>query len=296
MRKLDIYKDIKQGERGAWVSIGAYLFLSAVKLAGGFWFASEALVADGVNNLTDIVASVAVLIGLRISRKPPDRDHPYGHLRAETIAALIASFIMALAGIQVLIQSVQSLWSGDRGVPDLLSFWLSLFCAGFMYGVYRYNRRLAYKINNQALLAAAQDNRSDALVSLGAAAGILGAQFGLPWLDPIAALAVGIIICRTAWEIFRDATHALTDGFDESKLEAMRVTIKRIKGVQEIKDIKARVHGSNVLVDVVVLVDPQLSLIQSHQICDEIERKMMQKHNIMNIHVHVEPHTRDHRQ
>nr|WP_168123626.1 cation diffusion facilitator family transporter [Paenibacillus sp. HB172176] len=284
------YEDIKQGEKGAWVSIGAYLILSAVKLGIGYWFASGALVADGYNNLTDIVASLAVLIGLRISQKPPDKDHPYGHFRAETIAALIASFIMASVGLQVLIGAVQSLMKADYETPGLATAWVALAAAACMGFVYLYNSRLARRINNQALMAAAKDNLSDALVSVGAAVGIIGSQFGMPWLDPVAAFVVGLIICKTAWDIFYSSTHALTDGFDEKELKSLRATIANTKGVHAIKDIKARVHGSNVLVDVIVLVDPQLSLIESHRICDEIERMMDKKHNIMGVHVHVEPH------
>jgi cation diffusion facilitator family transporter len=287
--KLDQYQEIKAGEKGAWVSIAAYLVLSAAKLVAGYVFVSSALVADGFNNLTDIVASTAVLIGLRISQKPPDQDHPYGHFRAETIAALIASFIMATVGLQVLIGAVRSLFAGTHAVPHLTSAWIALAASACMLGVYMYNRRLAKRINNQALMAAAKDNLSDALVGIGAAVGIIGSQFGLPWLDPVAAIAVGILICKTAWEIFYSSTHALTDGFDEKELHTLRGTIERTKGVQSIKDIKARVHGSNVLIDVIVQVDPTLSLIESHRISDDIERRMEGKHNIMNVHVHVEP-------
>ncbi|GLX66035.1 cation diffusion facilitator family transporter [Paenibacillus glycanilyticus] len=286
---MNQYEEIKQGEKGALVSIGAYIGLSAIKLGAGYWFASGALVADGYNNLTDIIASIAVLIGLRISQKPPDKDHPYGHFRAETIAALIASFIMATVGLQVIINTVRSLFKGEQTVPDLNSAWVALFAAVCMGAVYYYNRRLANRINNQALHAAAKDNLSDALVSTGAAVGIIGAQFGLPWLDPVAALLVGAIICKTAWDIFYSSTHALTDGFDANRLMTLRSTIESTKGVKSIKDIKARVHGSNVLIDVIVQVDPALSLIESHRISDEIEQLMERKHNIMSVHVHVEP-------
>ncbi|MBB3108590.1 cation diffusion facilitator family transporter [Paenibacillus phyllosphaerae] len=286
---MDQYQEIKQGEKGAWVSIGAYLVLSSLKLAAGYGFASAALVADGFNNLTDIIASAAVLIGLRISQKPPDKDHPYGHFRAETIAALIASFIMATVGIQVLIGAARSLFADHRAAPDLITAWVALGAAVCMIFVYLYNKRLAKRINNQALMAAAKDNLSDALVSVGAAVGIIGAQFGWHWLDPVAALFVGGIICKTAWEIFYSSTHALTDGFNEDELYNLRSTIERTHGVRSIKDIKARVHGSNVLIDVVVQVDPNLSLVESHQISDEIERQMERKHNIMSVHVHVEP-------
>lgn len=118
---MDIYKDIRKGERGAWISISAYLVLSAFKLICGYLFASSALLADGFNNVTDIVASLAVLIGLRISQKPPDSDHAYGHMRAETIAALVASFIMAMVGIQVIYGSIRSLVAGTETEPDIRS-------------------------------------------------------------------------------------------------------------------------------------------------------------------------------
>ncbi|MBW7455058.1 cation diffusion facilitator family transporter [Paenibacillus sepulcri] len=286
---MNQYQEIRQGEKGALVSIGAYIVLSGCKLVAGYGFDSSALVADGFNNLTDIVASTAVLVGLRISQKPPDKDHPYGHFRAETIAALIASFIMATVGIQVLIDAFKSLFADHKAVPGLVSAWIALAAGAVMAGVYIYNKRLAKRINNQALLAAAKDNLSDALVSVGAAVGIIGAQFGLPWLDPVAALAVGAIICKTAWEIFYSSTHALTDGFNENELHSLRGTIESTHGVRSIKDIKARVHGSNVLIDVVVQVDPELTLVESHRISDEIERRMERKHNIMSVHVHVEP-------
>lgn len=110
----DVYADMKQGEKGAWISIAAYIVLSGVKLMIGWMYQSQALQADGWNNLTDIIASLAVLIGLRISQKPPDRDHPYGHLRAETIAALIASFIMATVGIQVILSTAGSWFAGEE--------------------------------------------------------------------------------------------------------------------------------------------------------------------------------------
>ncbi|WP_339322386.1 cation diffusion facilitator family transporter [Paenibacillus sp. FSL W8-0194] len=286
---VNIYDDIRKGERGAWISIAAYLLLSSFKLASGYWFASSALLADGFNNVTDIVASLAVLIGLRISRKPPDSDHAYGHFRAETVAALIASFIMATVGIQVLVDAVRSLFAGKGTQPDLWAAGIAVVCAVCMYGVYLYNRRLARQINNQALMAAAKDNLSDALVSIGAAVGIVGAQFGLPWLDMVAAIAVGLLICKTAWDIFRDSTYRLTDGFDQAELKDLRSAISRTPGVEGIKDVKARVHGNHVLVDVVIEVDPHLSIIEGHRISDEIEDRLTDMHNIMNVHVHVEP-------
>ena len=284
------YAEIRKGERGAWISIGAYLVLSSAKIAVGLLFASKALSADGYNNLTDIVASLAVLIGLRISQKPPDKDHPYGHFRAETVSSLIASCIMATVGIQVLISSVKSLFQGHEEPPNILTALVAVVSSAAMFVVYGYNRRLANRINSNALHAAAKDNLSDALVSIGAAIGIAGASLGWAWLDPVAALAVGVIICKTAWEIFYSSTHALTDGFDDTRLVTLRSYIEKVDGVKLIKDLKARIHGSHVLVDVIVMVDSRLSLLESHRISDEIEHRLQRRHNIMSIHVHVEPY------
>ncbi|WP_139492291.1 cation diffusion facilitator family transporter [Brevibacillus dissolubilis] len=287
---MDQYAELKQGEKGAWLSIAAYIFLSFVKLSVGYLAGSEALIADGLNNTTDIIASIAVLIGLKIARKPPDQDHPYGHYRAQTIAALIASFIMVTVGLQVIGESIFSFFdTGDHQMPDMLAAWTALASAALMYGVYQYNVRLARRINNMAIMAAAQDNRSDMLVSIGAFIGIVGSQFGYPQIDSITAFIVGVIICKTAWEIFRDASHSLTDGFDENELNIIKETIHSTPGVDAIHDIKARLHGNTVLVDVVIHVDPNLSVLESHQITEDIEQRMIVEHKITHVHVHVEP-------
>ncbi|CAM3393851.1 MULTISPECIES: cation diffusion facilitator family transporter [Brevibacillus] len=286
---MDVYSNLKQGERGAWVSIIAYIFCSVLKIGVAIIAGSEALMADGLNNTTDVIASVAVLIGLRISRKPPDQDHPYGHFRAETIAALVASFIMLFVGIDVISGAIPSMFAPNQTAPGMIAGYTALVTSIIMFGVYRYNRELAKKTNSQALMAAAADNRSDALVSIGTFVGIAGAQFQLLWLDPLAALVVGILIIKTGWGIFRETVHRLTDGFDQAKLEDLRTSIADIPGVVSISDIKARYHGSSVLVDVVVLVDPDLSVVESHTITEVIEERMRLEHKIHDVHIHIEP-------
>ncbi|AWB45994.1 transporter [Paenibacillus sp. CAA11] len=280
---------LKQGEKGALVSVVVFLLLAAVKLASGRLFHSSALLADGLNNLTDIVSSTAILIGLRIARKPPDSNHAYGHYRAETIAVLLSSFIMAVVGLQVLLDSFKGLVHKERAAPDPISAAVALGSAVILFAAYIYNRRLAGKIQSQALMATAKDSLSDALVSIGAGVGILGSQIGLPWLDTVAAIAVGLIICKTAWGIFREATHRLTDGFDEQKLKELRHIVTRIPGVHGVKDIKARAHGNQVLVDVVIEVQPDLTVREGHVISDRVEEQLGRENNIMHVHVHVEP-------
>ncbi len=281
--------DLKIGERGAILSIFAYIFLSVLKLVIADMSNSAALRADGLNNATDIVASIAVLIGLRFSQKPADDNHPYGHWKAEMIATLVASFIMMVVGLQVLFEAVSSVFAENQESPDMISALTAVFSSGIMYLVYRYNLKLGRKINSQAVTAAAKDNLSDAWVSIGAAIGIIGSQFGLPWLDSLTAVIVGLLICKTAWDIFRDASLDLTDGFDEEKLERYKEAIFEISGVKGIKDIKARRYGNKSVVDVVILVNSTLGIQAAHEISDCVEEVLMKKHQVFAVHVHVEP-------
>nr|WP_192885672.1 cation diffusion facilitator family transporter [Priestia megaterium] len=283
------YKDLKMGERGAILSICVYICLSALKLFIGYTTNSEALKADGLNNTTDIIASIAVLICLRISQKPADKDHPYGHWKAETVSSLVASFIMAIVGLQVLYEAVISILEQKTEAPDLIAAWTGIFCAVVMYFVYRYNRNLATKINSQSVMAAAKDNLSDAWVSIGTAIGIIGAQFHLPWLDSVTAVIVGFLICKTAWDIFREASHHLTDGFDEQQLEEYKDTILNTPGVKGVKDIKVRNYGSSPVVDVSILVNSTLGVGAAHDITTKVENALAQEHNVVNANVHVEP-------
>lgn len=281
--------DKKIADKGAWISIIAYISLSLFKLVIGYIANSKALSADGLNNSTDILASVAILIGLRLSRKPPDHNHPYGHKRAETVASLTASFIMLVVGIQVIYHAIVSFIQNKFQSPDLIAAYTSIFCSIIMYFVYRYNKNLAIKVNSHALMAAAKDNLSDAWVSVGAAVAILATQFQLSWLDPLAAVVVGVLICKTAWDIFADAAHMLTDGIDTTHLYRLEELTKQVNGVNQVKDVKARVHGSSLLVDVTISVNPSLTVQESHTITEIIEEKVKDEFPVAHIHVHVEP-------
>ncbi len=283
------YLDLKRGERGAVISIIAYICLSIIKLIVGVLADSEALKADGLNNATDIIASAAVLIGLKLSQRPADDDHPYGHWKAENVASLVASFIMMVVGIQVVLDAIANVFNGTQQTPNVISAWVGLFSAIIMYFVYRYNKKLATEINSQSVMAAAKDNLSDAWVSIGAAVGIIGSQFHLPWIDPLAALIVGFMICHTAWGIFREATHFLTDGFNEKEIQKYKEAIQKIYGVKGIKDIKARNYGNNVVVDVVILVNSNLDVKSGHDIATKVEDKLINEYNVYDVHVHVEP-------
>ncbi|AZN41084.1 cation diffusion facilitator family transporter [Paenibacillus albus] len=285
----------KKAEYGAWISIGVYIVLSLLKIGAGWWGNSEALLADGLNNTSDIFASLAVLIGLRISNKPADADHQYGHSRAETIASMVASFVMFGAGIEVFRSAFAKIMEKEIALPDMFAAWVAVFSAVVMYLVYRYNSRLAQRTQSHALKAAALDNRSDAFVSLGTFIGVIGAINGLPWLDAATAIIVGLVIWKTAWDIFREATHMLTDGFDENELEKYKETVLSLNGVEGVKDIKGRVHGNQIFVDVVIEVDHEMNVLESHEITEHVESELLEKHQVMQVHVHIEPYMQNER-
>ncbi|MBO0997424.1 cation transporter [Bacillus sp. SD075] len=283
------YNDLKLGERGAIISIIAYICLSIMKLAIGYISDSAALKADGLNNTTDIIASIAVLIGLRLAQRPPDKDHGYGHWKSETIASMVASFIMFAVGVQVLIDAVASMLKGGKESPDIIAGYVGVLSGIAMYFVYRYNKNLAIKINSKAVMAASKDNISDAWVSVGTAIGIFGSQLNMPWLDSLTAIIVGLLICKTAWDIFIQASHELSDGFDENKIHLYKDVITNVDGVKGIKEIKGRNYGNNEVIDVVILVNSTLDIKEAHDIATHVEKVMKKDHGVYDVHVHVEP-------
>lgn len=283
------YQQLKQAELGAIISILAYVIVSILKLSIGNIADSEALRADGLNNFTDILASIAVLIGLRISRKPADNEHRYGHWKAENIASLVTSFVMLLVGIEVLYSSIRSFMDKETGSPDITAAIVGIFSAILMYIVYYFNKKLAEKVKSPGLLAAAKDNRSDAWTSIGTAIAVFAASFQLGWLDTLAAMVVGLLILKTAVDIFRESSFSLSDGFDQAELVRYKETIEKIPEVRQVKDIRGRNYGSNIYVDITVLMDSDLTVKESHTVSDIIEHRLFEKFQVHETDVHVEP-------
>lgn len=283
------YEQLKKAELGAIISIVAYILISILKLTVADLAHSEALRADGLNNFTDILASIAVLIGLRISRKPADAEHRYGHWKAENVASLVTSFIMLLVGLEVLYSSVQSVIQHKTESPDMTAAIVGIFSAIVMYAVYFFNKRLSAEVQSSGLLAAAKDNRSDAWTSIGTAVAVFGASFNLGWLDSAAAIVVALLILKTAIDIFRDSVFSLSDGFDETQLTRYTRTIEQLPKIRAVKSIKGRSYGANIYLDVTVTMNPQLTVKESHDIADQIEELLQEEFQIFETDVHIEP-------
>ncbi|QZN88837.1 cation diffusion facilitator family transporter [Vagococcus lutrae] len=285
------YEQLKLAERGALISIVSYILLAAAKIIMAKLYHSAALQADGFNNLSDVIASMAVFIGLRLARQPADDDHRYGHWKVETVASLITSFLMFFIGIEVLVSAIKNLFNDKLPAPNPIAAYTGIASAIIMFGVYSYNHRLAKKVSSHALDAAAKDNLSDALTSLGTAIAIFASSFHLVWLDRATAVIIGIIILKTAWDIFRESAFSLSDGFSETKLQQYAANVLMIPGVKSIKDIRGRTYGANIFIDIVVYMDPNLTVAESHDITEAIETLLYEKFNVFDTDVHVEPFT-----
>lgn len=283
------YEELKRAEKGALLSIIAYLLISFVKLLIGKIAGSEALWADGLNNTTDIIASVAVLIGLRLAQKPADEEHKYGHWKAENVASLITSLIMLVVGLQVLYSSVWSLIQGETESPDVLAAIIGVVSAILMYGVYTFNRRLAAQVKSSALLAAAKDNRSDAWTSIGTAIAIFAASFGWGWLDSLTAIVVAVLILKTAIDIFKESAFSLSDGFDQTLVNEYEQVVADFPEVKSVKGIRGRMYGANVFLDIVITMDKYLTVEKSHAVADAIEALLSDRFNVYDTDIHIEP-------
>jgi len=282
-------RKLKLAEKGIWVSIAAYIILSIGQIAVAQLTHSEALRANGFNNLTDILGNIAILIGIRIARIPADDDHVYGHWKIESIASLISSFIMFLVGFEVMRETIMAFIAGRGETIDPVGAWAGAISALIMFFVYLYTRQLAKKTQSQALAASSKDNLSDAVTSLGTAVAIIAASFNMIWLDHLVAVIIGLFIIKTAYEIFRDSVFSLSDGFDESLIDTYKNEIEQLPKIKKVKMIRGRTYGSNIFLDVVVEMSPDLSVFESHEMTEKIEQLLQDKHEVYDTDVHVEP-------
>lgn len=283
------YSNLKLAERGAIISILAYLLLSSAKLATGHLLHSSSLVADGFNNLSDIISNAALLIGIRLARQPADRDHKFGHWKIEDLASLVTSIIMFYVGFDVLRDTLQKIFSNEKVSIDPLGAGVGVVSALVMLGVYFYNLRLAKRAKSKALKAATKDNLSDVVTSLGTSIAIATSAFNYPIVDKIVAIIITFFILKTAYDIFMESSFSLSDGFDESLLDKYKAAILELPKVSRVKSQRGRTYGSNIYLDVVIEMNPDLSVYESHAITEEVERLLKEQFGVFDIDVHVEP-------
>lgn len=282
-------KNLKLAEQGALLAIVTYILLSTTKLIAGSMLHSSSLTADGFNNISDIVANIAVLIGLRMARKPADMDHKFGHWKIEDLASLITSLIMFFVGLDVLFETVQKIISKQVTAIDPLGAIVGFISAIIMTVVYLFNKKLAKRANSKALEAAAKDNLSDAITSLGTSIAIIASALNYPLVDQLVAIIITFFILKTAYDIFMESSFSLSDGFDESLLQDYKQAILEIPKITQVKSQRGRTYGSNIYLDIILEMNPDLSVYESHEIADQVEEMLMERFGIFDIDIHIEP-------
>lgn len=281
---------ILMAARGAAISVSVYLILSILKLVFAQIFHSSSLQADGLNNLSDIIASLSVFIGINIAKKPADNNHHFGHSKFETIASFITSVLMFYIGIDVLSTSFQRLINRDFPVTDKKAMYVSIFSMIVLWFTSQYIANLSKKTNSLGLKATATDMKNDFLISFGTLLGTIFAQFGLPIMDTLISLIVAVIIIISGYDIFKESTFVLSDGFDLEEIEKYRATILKHPKVHEVSNLRARLNGNKIYVDVTIKIDGNLSVIESHHITEEIETILSYNFQVEDCDVHVEPY------
>ena len=290
----DISEETRIAMKVSVISIVINLLLSLLKLAAGLIAKSEAMVSDAVHSASDVFSTFIVMIGVAVSGKKSDSGHPYGHERMECVASIVLAIILAATGIGIGASGIGKIMSGDPAalqVPGKLALAAAVLSILVKEWMYWYTRAAAKKINSGALMADAWHHRSDALSSIGAFAGILGARLGFPVLDPIAGLLICLCIEKAALDIFRAAAAKMVDKAcpDETE-DKMKKVILAQNGVQRVDMLKTRLFGSKIYVDVEISMDGSKPLVETHQTAEEvhsaIEREFPEVKHCM---VHTNP-------
>ena len=293
LEQLSDEKSKKIVMRVSGVTIAGNLVLSLLKLLAGILGHSGAMISDAVHSASDVFSTVVAVIGINISRKKSDKDHQYGHDRMECVAAIILAVILFATGIGIGINGLEQIIKGVEGnkAPGLVALVAAVVSIATKESMYWYTRGAARKINSGALMADAWHHRSDALSSVGAFIGILGARMGYPILDPIASVVICIFIGKAAYDIFKDAVDKMVDkSCDEKTIQKMREVIASQAGVENIDLLQTRLFGAKIYVDIEIAADKTLSLENAHEIAqrvhDAIEKNFPLVKHCM---VHVNP-------
>ncbi|EBW2650688.1 cation transporter [Salmonella enterica subsp. enterica serovar Newport] len=277
------------------VSVLVNLFLTSGQVIAGIFSGSQGLIADGIHSLSDLVSDFVVLVANHKSKKNPDRDHHYGHYRYENGASLILGVILLLVGIGMLWSATNKMqYPGDIPQVHPLALWVALSALAVKELLFRYMLAVATRVKSSMLIANAWHARSDAASSLVVAVGIIGNLSGFKFLDPIAAVVVGLIVSRMGYSFMSDSLHDLMDRSVDTETEGkIKTTLLATPGVDGIHDLKTRKMGDLVMVDVHLEIDGDLSVKDGHDIAVIARRSVLENHHVLNVMTHVDPSSRD---
>ncbi|WP_252311632.1 cation diffusion facilitator family transporter [Sinobaca sp. H24] len=281
---------------GAMIGIFGNIILAIIKFIIGITADSRALVADAAHSASDVVGSVAVLVGIRAAKLPPDADHPYGHGKAETLTAIIVAVLLFVVGFEIGLNAVRDI-AEPVVVPGTMALYAVLFSIVVKEAMFRYKYKLGIKYKSEAIITDAWHHRSDVFSSIaaliGIGASIAGGAYNIDFLtygDLLAGLFVSLLIMRMAWKLGKDSIHNVLDHVlhAEDTVE-MRKNAEQVEGVLHVDEFFAREHGHYVIIDIKIGVDPYISVEEGHAIGKQVKESLITMEEVQDVFVHVNP-------
>jgi len=296
---IDSLQRKKDMDKATWWGIVVNLLLSIGKLVVGYIGHSQALIADGLHSLSDLISDGMVLMATHHSNSDADEEHPYGHARYETFATITLATLLTIVGIGIGVDAVYRLLdSQSLAIPAMMTLWVAGASILSKEILYQYTMLIARRVKSKMLEANAWHHRTDAISSIVVFVGIAGAIWGYPILDSIAAIIVAVMICKIGWELGHQSFQELVDtGLDAETLAQVSNAIRNVNGVNELHMLRSRRMGHNVLVDVHILVSPRLSVSEGHQISEAVEASLAKNFDDINdVTVHIDPEDDEHKE
>lgn len=282
-----------------WVGIIVNLLLTLIKAIGGILGGSRALIADALHSASDVVGSIVVLFAVKIANKPPDEEHPYGHGKAEGVASIIVALLLIVVGVEISISSIKVFFGETPEAPGIIALIILVISILIKEVLFYYKLWLGKKYNSTVLITEAWHHRSDSLSSFAALLGIglaiIGEKFAIGFLvygDAIAGLIVSLIVIKVGYDLIKTSSNVMLEkvlGRDEVRV--YEETVLSVEGVKRIDQLLARTHGSYVIVDIKVSVDPNITVKEGHDIATEVKQSLILKHEeVEDVLVHINPY------
>lgn len=280
--------------RCTWISVAVNILMAAAQVGAGLLTRSQGLIADGVHSLSDLVSDFIVLFAGHHSRKAADEDHPYGHQRYETAAALVLGALLLGVGGGMLIAAFTKLQTpASVARVHVAALWVAGAALLTKELLFRYMLTVGKRLKSSLLVANAWHARSDAASSLVVGIGIAGNMAGFPILDPIAALVVGLLVARMGWRFgWRSLQELMDRSADTVEVEAIRRTLIDTPGVRNVHDLRTRKMGDMIVVDAHLEVDADLTVEAGHSISVAARSRVMQRHRVLDLMSHIDPFRR----
>jgi cation diffusion facilitator family transporter len=270
---------------------------AVVKIVVGFWANSYALIADGIHSASDMLSDVLVLVASHYGRQKPDKDHPYGHDRYETLATLIlGALLIAVAGALVWDSLMRLLTPRELVTPGAIALVVALASIASKEWIYRYTLRIARQINSRLLEGNAWHHRTDSLSSIVVFVAVGGALLGITWLDQLAALIVALMVARVGFTLIWDSLKELVDtALPRDQVNNIRATALTIPGVRDVHDLRSRRMANRTLLDIHLQVDPHISVSEGHEVGAWVASSLRNQYDhISDVTFHIDPECDEH--